>query len=145
MVLHLLLPGIHVQLKNSLQVYTKRPWTLAHEDFLLSLEYFSAAALLYSIAVVVGYIEGREVILRPVRILVFSYKFYISVYIRKWIGKNPGYGNFLIDVEQESALHLLRILKRKENYLKKNKQKNVPKKGQKHFMIVLLDFTKVVN
>jgi len=67
------------------------------------------------------------------------------VYNRKWIRKNPGYGNFLIDVEQESVLKLLRILKRREKYLKKNKQKNVPKNGQKHFMIVLLYFTKVVN
>lgn len=61
MVLHLLLPGIHAQLVNCLQSYTGKSLPLAHEEFLLSLECFLAAALLYCFAAAVGSIEKRLV------------------------------------------------------------------------------------
>ncbi len=51
--------GIHEQLKSSLQAYTGKSLSLAHEEFLLSLECFSLAALLYLLAVFIGYTEGR--------------------------------------------------------------------------------------
>jgi hypothetical protein len=60
MVLHLLLPEIHVHFRNCLQASTTKPWSLAHEDFLCSLECFSVAALLYWLAVVVGCIEKQQ-------------------------------------------------------------------------------------
>jgi hypothetical protein len=65
MVFHLLLPGIHEQCRSSLQAYTGKSLTLAQEDFLLSLEYFSVALVFYVLAVVVGYIEKQEGMLKP--------------------------------------------------------------------------------
>jgi hypothetical protein len=60
MVLHLLLPGIHAHFRSYLQASIEKSWTLAHEEFLLSLECFSVAALLYWLAVVVGSIEKQQ-------------------------------------------------------------------------------------
>ena len=60
MVFHLLFPGIHAHFKNSLQAYTGKSWTLAHEEFLCSLECFLVAAVFYLLADVVGYIEGQQ-------------------------------------------------------------------------------------
>lgn len=60
----LLLYGIHARLVNCLQVYTGKSLGLAHEEFLLSLEFFSLAALLYYIAVLLGSIEEQEDILK---------------------------------------------------------------------------------
>jgi hypothetical protein len=64
MVFHLLFPGIHAQLKNSLQISTGKPLSLAHEEFLLSLECFSLAALFYLLAAVAGSIEKQEDMLK---------------------------------------------------------------------------------
>lgn len=61
--------GIHAVLKNYLQASTKKPLSLAHEDFLLSLEYFFLAALLYCIAELIGCLEKQQaidsVVLKP--------------------------------------------------------------------------------
>ena len=60
MVFHLLFPGIHEHFKNSLQAYTGKSLSLAHEDFLCSLECFFLAAVFSLLAVVVGSIEGQQ-------------------------------------------------------------------------------------
>lgn len=62
--LHNLANGIHEQIKNYLQAYTGKPLRLAHEEFLLSLEFFSLALVFYWLAVLVGYIEKQEVMLK---------------------------------------------------------------------------------
>jgi hypothetical protein len=54
--------GIHEQLKNSLQAFTGKPLSLAHEEFLLSLEFFSLAAVFYLLAVLIGCIEKQQAI-----------------------------------------------------------------------------------
>ena len=62
--LHNLANGIHEQIKNYLQAYTGKPLRLAHEEFLLSLEFFSLALVFYWLAVLVGYIEKQEAMLK---------------------------------------------------------------------------------
>ena len=59
-----LVNGIHAQIKNCLQVYTGKPLRLAHEEFLLSLEFFSLALVFYWLAVLVGCIEKQEDMLK---------------------------------------------------------------------------------
>jgi len=51
-------PGIHEQFKNSLQAYTGKSLNLAHEELLLSLEFFSLALLFYWLAVLIRFIEN---------------------------------------------------------------------------------------
>ncbi len=60
-----LLQGIHAATKNFLQVFTKKSLTLAQEEFLLSLEFFLAAALFYWAAVFVGVFEKQQDTLKP--------------------------------------------------------------------------------
>lgn len=72
----LLLYGIHARLVNYLQVYTGKSLGLAHEEFLLSLEFFSLAALLYCIAALIGSIDEQEVILKHKRKILYTMERY---------------------------------------------------------------------
>ncbi len=66
MLIHLLLPEIHAQYRNFLQVTIGKSWTSDREEFWLSLESFFLAALFYLLAEFVGSIEEQQDMPKPI-------------------------------------------------------------------------------
>lgn len=120
--LHLLLPGIHAHFKNFLQAYTLKSLTLAQEEFLLSLEYFSVALLFYLGAVLVSFIEEREGMLKP-----------FFLYLRKMElpSFSPGRQRQETKQQKKERLRKQKLQKQKEQLLKARKERGytfVPQK-----------------
>ena len=111
--LHLLVPGIHAHFKNSLQAYTLKSLTLAQEEFLLSLEYFSVALLFYLGAVLIGFIERQEDMLKP-----------FLLYLRKMElpSFSPGRPRQETKQQKKERLRKQRLQKQKEQDRKARKQ-----------------------